>query len=88
MQDPSLQDQSGQPSPAGIAFTWVGRILAIVVEMVVPGVFGKYLDDLLGTKFLVLVGFALGLTLALWHLIVMTRPRPGENLPGAGSKKQ
>jgi len=34
------------------------------------------------------VGFALGLTLALWHLIVMTRPKVGEKSPRAGSKKQ
>ena len=70
MDDPDLQ-----PSPMGVAFEWVGRILAIVIEMIAPGVVGKLLDDRLGTRFLVLVGFAAGLSLAMWHLIVFTRPK-------------
>ncbi len=69
-----MDDPSDQPSPIGTAFQWVGRILAVVVEMVLPGVLGQMLDERLGTKFLVLVGFAGGLSLALWHLIAMTRP--------------
>ena len=61
----------------GLAFEWVGRILAVVVEMVVPGLLGRQLDSYLGTSFLVLLGFGGGIALALWHLIAMTKPRPG-----------
>ena len=52
---------------------WVSRIMAVTVEMVAPGLAGEWLDGRLGTKFLVLVGFGLGLTLGIWHLLVMTR---------------
>ena len=52
---------------------WVSRIMAVSIEMVVPGLAGQWLDARLGTKFLVLVGFALGLTLGIWHLLVMTK---------------
>lgn len=73
-----MKDPSDQPSPIGVAFEWVGRILAVVVEMVVPGLLGQYLDARLGTSFLALLGFGGGLTLGIYHLIVMTRPKPGK----------
>ena len=69
-------DPSYQPSPIALAFEWVGRILAVALEMVLPGLLGRYLDGLLGTRFLVLLGFVGGCTLALWHLLVMTRAKP------------
>ena len=72
-----MKDPSDEPSPIGLAFEWVARILAVVIEMVLPGLLGQYLDKRLGTKFLVLVGFGCGLSLALWHLLVMTRVKPG-----------
>ena len=71
-----VKDPSDQPSPIGLAFEWVGRILAIVAEMVVPGVLGRLLDDRLGTSFFVLLGFVGGLGLAMWHLILFTKARP------------
>lgn len=73
-----MKDPSEGPSPIGLAFEWVGRILAVVIEMVVPGLVGQYLDNRWGTRFLVLFGFCGGLSLALWHLVIMTRPRPGK----------
>jgi hypothetical protein len=60
----------------GLAFEWVARIFAVVIEMVLPGLLGQYLDGRLGTRFLVLIGFGCGLSLALWHLIMMTKERP------------
>jgi hypothetical protein len=60
----------------GLAFEWVARIFAVVIEMVLPGLLGQYLDGRLGTRFLVLVGFGCGLSLGLWHLIMMTKERP------------
>jgi hypothetical protein len=70
-----VQDPSDHPSPIGLAFEWVGRIFVVVIEMVVPGLIGQRLDAYLGTKFLVLVGFGGGFCFALWHLLLMTRPR-------------
>jgi hypothetical protein len=51
---------------------WASNITAIALEMVVPGLLGYWVDTLIGTNFLALVGFALGAPLAIWHLIRMT----------------
>jgi hypothetical protein len=61
-----------KPSPVGVAFEWVSRILAVVAEMVLPGLAGQWLDRRWGTNFLVLIGFGLGIALGIWHLLVMT----------------
>lgn len=74
---------------------WVSQITTVVAEMVLPGLAGQWLDHRWGTNFLTLVGFALGLTVGIWHLIAMTRPktagsgqdpqkdyRPGDDQPG------
>ena len=54
--------------PIAVAMEWVARILAVSLEMVLPGLFGQWLDKKLGTGFLVLIGFGLGISLAIWHL--------------------
>jgi hypothetical protein len=60
-----------------VAMEWVAQITTVVAEMVLPGVAGQWVDKHWGTKFIALVGFGLGLTVAIWHLLAMTRPRPG-----------
>lgn len=55
------------------AMEWVSRITTVVLEMVLPGLAGQWLDEQWGTSFLALLGFALGITFAIWHLLVMTR---------------
>jgi hypothetical protein len=55
------------------AMNWVSKITTVVLEMVLPGLAGLWLDSQWGTRFLTLVGFALGVPLGLWHLISMTR---------------
>jgi len=47
---------------------WVSRIFAISLVMVLPGLFGQWLDGTLGTRFLVLIGFAVGISVAIWLL--------------------
>ena len=54
---------------------WVSQITTVVAEMVLPGLAGQWLDRRWGTDFLTLVGFALGLTVGIWHLIAMTRSK-------------
>ena len=64
--------------PVAAASQWVSRIIAVSVEMVAPGIGGHWLDRKLGTGFLALIGFAIGITLGMLHLLVMTgsfRPR-------------
>lgn len=61
------------------AMQWVSRIFAVTVEIVGLGLLGHWLDDRWGTSFLALVGFGLGISLGIWHLIVMTkRPLPSQ----------
>jgi hypothetical protein len=47
---------------------WVSRVFVISLAMVLPGLFGQWLDRKLGTGFLVLVGFAAGISVAIWLL--------------------
>jgi len=56
--------------PIGVAMEWVSRIMAVALEMVLPGLAGQWLDQRWGTSFLALLGFAFGLTVAIWHLLV------------------
>ena len=72
-------------TPMVIAYQWVGRIMTVAFEMVTPGVLGLWLDSWLGTKVLfTLPGFAVGITLAVWHLIRMTAsPKPSQSKPRA-----
>lgn len=61
------------PSSLSLGLTWAYRIIAVAAEMVLPGLAGAWLDRRFGTGFLALAGFGLGVSLGLWHLIVMTR---------------
>jgi hypothetical protein len=72
----------------GEALDWASRIMAVALEMVLPGLAGHWLDGRFGTSFLVLVGFIFGLTIGVWHLLLMTRaadrrsrPNPDEEDP-------
>lgn len=60
----------------GEAMEWVGRITAVALIMVLPGLGGQWLDQRFATKFCGLAGFALGLVLGISTLLVMVkRPR-------------
>jgi F0F1-type ATP synthase assembly protein I len=61
-------------SPAAKAYQWASRIMIVSLEMVLPGLAGYWIDQQLGTVVLfMLVGFALGSTAAVIHLVRMTR---------------
>jgi hypothetical protein len=56
------------------AYHWATRIMAVSLEMVLPGVAGSWVDRQLGTKVLFMfLGFVLGGTAATVHLIRLTR---------------
>ena len=55
------------------AFDWVARIMAVTLVMLLPGLGGQWIDKRLGTNFLVLVGFAFGLTVGVAYLIWLTQ---------------
>ncbi len=56
-------------SPYAIAYEWVSRVTTIVGEMLLPGFVGLWLDKRWGTNYLTLSGFAVGLTVSIWHLL-------------------
>jgi hypothetical protein len=59
--------------PIAVAMEWVARIAAVALEMVVPGLAGKWLDDRWKTEpLLTLIGFGLGMAGGIWHLLLMT----------------
>ena len=61
-------------SPAAKAYQWATRIMVVSLEMVLPGLAGYWIDKSLGTLVLfTLLGFGLGTTMAMIHLIRMTR---------------
>jgi hypothetical protein len=65
---------SDDRSPAAKAYLWSSRIMVASLEMVLPGLAGHWVDDRLGTVVLfMLLGFSIGGTAAVVHLIHMTR---------------
>ena len=79
-----MTDPADGPQPMAVAMVWVSRIFAISAEMILPGLLGRWLGERWGYPSLALLGFALGLSMALWHLIVLTRPT---NRAGVRQKK-
>lgn len=70
----TVADPSDDLSPIAIAYQWASRIIVVALEMVLPGMAGHWLDKKLGTVVLfMLIGFGLGSTAAVVHLIQMTK---------------
>jgi hypothetical protein len=75
-------------SPFAEAMEWVSRIAAVALMMVLPGLGGQWLDGRLGTKFVGLLGFALGVTSGIAYLVMMTKsPRPDSRLTKVDGQK-
>jgi len=49
------------------------RVLAVMLLMIVPGVVGYFLDKWLGTQFLIVIGFIIGMVLAIFGLILVAK---------------
>ena len=69
-QGKKVQD-SDKRSSQSIGFAWASRIMTVSLEMVVPGLIGLWIDRWLGNKIpvLALIGFAVGMTTGIYHLI-------------------
>jgi|GEM_PF-1176043 len=59
--------------PVGAAMEWVARIVAAGLMMVLPGLGGNWVDRQVGTHFVALAGFALGIASSLVYLLAITR---------------
>jgi hypothetical protein len=70
-------------SPLAKAYQWSARIMVVALEMVLPGMAGYWLDQQIGTRVvLMLVGFALGGTAAVVHLLHLVRSENGNRPQG------
>jgi len=65
-------NSSDDRSPMARGMGMVGRVMAASMMMVLPGLGGQWLDRKLGTCLLVLVGFALGITVSIYYLLLIT----------------
>jgi len=61
-------------SPIARGMEMVARVMAASLMMVLPGLGGQWLDRQLGSSWLVLAGFAFGISVSIYYLIVITRP--------------
>lgn len=72
-------------SSVAVAYVWVSRLITVSLEMVLPGVFGLWVDGRLGiTPVFTLLGFATGLTWGVWHLVRITEEKPAKPGESAG----
>jgi F0F1-type ATP synthase assembly protein I len=65
---------------------WVAKITTVGLEMALPAIGGKFLDDRWGTKYWALIGLVVGVAAGLLHLIQMTRPKSQHRQPPADGK--
>ena len=60
--------------PLAQAAAWASRVMTVALEMVLPGLIGIWIDRKLGLKAAcTLVGFGLGFSVALLHLLQLTK---------------
>ena len=81
-----MSDSSPPPHPVGQAMTWASRATTNAAEMVLPGLAGQWADKRFGTSYLTLIGFGLGLTLALWPLVGLARKAEEQRLGDKAAK--
>jgi hypothetical protein len=69
-------------SAISLAYAWATRVMVIAAEMVVPGLVGVWIDQKIGSLVVfALAGFALGITVAIMHLVRMTKSNSDSNSP-------
>ncbi len=74
-----MPQSDNEPSPAAFAYGWVARMTTVVLEMALPGLGGQWLDSKLGTNYWVIVGFAVGFALGMFHLLQMVKQHGPKN---------
>lgn len=84
-----VTNPSDDRSALAKAYQWSARIMVVAMEMVLPGLVGYWLDKRLGTVVLfMLLGFGLGSTAAVVHLIRMVRSEQlADGRMGIGAKR-
>ncbi len=49
------------------------RVIAVMILMCLPGIAGYYLDQWLGTNFLIAIGFVLGMAFAVFGFLLVAK---------------
>jgi len=81
--DRNVTESSDERSSMAIAMDWVSRVTTVSVEMVLPCLAGRWVDERLGSgPLFTLLGGVFGLVGGMWHLIQMTKPRPNGSSHG------
>ena len=62
--------------PLAVGSEWAARITTIAIMMVLPGIFGQWLDERWETQFLGMGGFIFGNVAGIWYLLKMTGAEP------------
>jgi hypothetical protein len=65
-------DPSRPQSPLADALQWVARMTSAALMMVLPGLFGQWVDHTLGTSWFALLGFGVGIAGSLVYLLAVT----------------
>jgi hypothetical protein len=68
------------------ALEWSSRIMAVSLEMVLPGLAGWWFDRKMGGNLFSGIGFAVGLVIGVVHLIAMTRNMANQGRRSSGRK--
>jgi uncharacterized protein YqgC (DUF456 family) len=58
--------------PMAVAAHWVSQITGVALEIVIPVLVGRWLDQRWGTSVWTIVGALLGPVLGFWHLLTLT----------------
>ncbi len=59
-------------SPLALAAQWVSQITGVGLEIVLPIVVGRWLDERWGTSCWTVVGVLVGPLMGFWHLLKLT----------------
>jgi uncharacterized protein YqgC (DUF456 family) len=69
---PGVNAPNDDRNEIAAAVQWVSQITTVALEIVLPVVVGRWLDQRWGTSYLTLIGALIGPPLGFWHLLALT----------------
>jgi F0F1-type ATP synthase assembly protein I len=84
----SVNAPSDDRNEIAAAVQWVSQITSVALEIVLPVVLGRWLDQRWGTSYLTLIGALIGPPLGFWHLLALTGVVGGRSAKPDSDKDQ